>query len=181
MYKISQDIETEPVTTADVKQYLKVSETNTAEDALIADMIKAARVYFEKRTGLALAEKTIIEYFNKESSGQYVLNVAPIVSVNAVVLLDLEETETAWVLNENYYLTGLYERIIMSNDVSDNTTLKVTYKAGYGETETETLPYDIKNAILRQTLQWYDNRDEFIEGTYLNTVSAIIRSYQRKW
>ena len=180
MYKISQDITTEPVTTVKVKQFLKISETDTSEDALIEDMIKAARVFFENKTGLALAEKTIIEYFEKDDGGQYTLSVAPVISVDEVILLDLEEDETEWTLNTDYYLSGLYERILLSNNVASNTTLKVTYKAGYGS-DTETLPFDIHQAILKQTLRWYDHRDDYVEGKYLDTVGSVIRSHQRKW
>ena len=129
MIRISQDITTEPVTTEDVKQFIKFSDSDVSETSLIEDMIKGARVYIEQRTGLALAEKTIIEHFSSEYTGEYVLSVAPVISISSVVSLDLEEDATALVLNENYFLKGLYERIILTNDISDIQNLKVTYKS----------------------------------------------------
>ena len=180
MIRITQDITTEPVTIADVKQFIKFSATDVAETSLIEDMIKGARVYLEQRTGLALAQKTFIEYFNKEYLNSYTLSIAPIISVDAVAVLDIEEAETAKTLNDGYYLRGLYERELLI-EIAEISQLKVTYKAGYGETETEDLPMDIKQAILRQVLQWYDNRDEFINGTYMDQIGDIIRMYNRKW
>lgn len=180
MIRITQDISTEPVTITDVKQFIKFSDTDTAETSLIEDMIKGARVYLEKRTGLALAQKTIIEYFNQEYLNEYVLSIAPVISVDSVEVLDVEEESTPQTLNTNYFLRGLYERIITIN-VASVEQLKVTYKAGYGESETEDLPYDLKQAVLRQVIQWYDNRDEFINGVYMDQIGDIIRMYNRKW
>ena len=181
MYRISQDIVTEPVTLTDVKQFIKFSDTDAGETSLIEDMIKGARVYIEKQTGLALAKKTIIEYFSQEYTREYVLSVAPFVSIGTVEVLDLEETATALTLNGDYFLKGLYERIIITGLVTSASQLKVTYDAGYGEDETETLPFDIKQAILRQVIQWYDNRDEFMEGRYNDQIGSIIQNYARKW
>jgi len=181
MYKISQDIMVEPVSTDEVRQFIKhTDDSDTDEIALISDMIKGVRWYIERQTGLALAEKIIIEYFDRDSNGQYVLNVAPVVDVIKVELLDLKETATELTLNEDYFLSGLYERIILTNEVSNSHTLRITYTAGYGD-NTEPLPFDLKQAVMRQVKQWYDNRDEYLDGTYMNTVHAIIRSYQRIW
>ena len=181
MIRISQDIVTEPVSIADVKQFIKFSDTDATETSLVEDMIKGARVYIEKQTGLALAKKTIIEQFLKEPTIEYVLSVAPVISVDSVATLDLQEASTSLTLNGDYFLKGLYERIIITGLVTSTTQLKVTYKVGYGESETETLPYDIKQAILRQVMQWYDNRDEFLEGRYNDQIGSIIQNYARKW
>ncbi|MFO8021522.1 MAG: head-tail connector protein [Perlabentimonas sp.] len=181
MYKISQDITAEPVSTDDVRQFIKhTDDTDTDEIELIEDMIKGVRWYIERQTGLALAEKTIIEYFERDNNGQYVLNIAPVISVDKVELLDLEETATELTLNEDYFKSGLYEKVILTNEVSNSHTLKVTYTAGYGD-DTEPLPFDLKQAVMRQVKQWYDNRDEYLDGTYMSTVHAIIKSYQRIW
>lgn len=182
MIKITQDITTEPVSISDVRQWIKHEDADETEElSLITDLIKGVRVHIENRAGLALAEKTIVEYFDRDESNNYTLSVAPVISVDSVELLDLEEDSTALTLNSDYYLTGLYERRILYSGLSNTQTLKVTYKAGYGDTETETLPYDIKQAVLRQALQWYDNRSEFVEGKFLNSVGDIINSYKRSF
>lgn len=182
MIRITQDISTEPVTTAKVRQFIKHSDdSDTDEISLIEDMIKGVRVHIENRTGLCLAEKTLVEYFFKEETGEYVLSFAPVISVDDVKLLDIEETSSDLTLNDDYYLRGLYERILLTDEVGAAEQLKVTYKAGYGDSSTETLPMDIHQAILRQVIHWYDNRDEFIEGVYINDVTKIIQYYKRSF
>ena len=179
MIRISQDIETEPVSIDDVKQFIKFSDDDGDEISLITDMLKGVRVHIEKMTGLSFAKKTIQEKFEKNNSGIYVLHVAPVISIDSVYSLDIEEEQTKLTLNEDYYASGMYERILKVYGV--DTQLKVEYSVGFGDTETEDLPFDLKQAVLRQVIQWYDNRDEYLQATYMDTIGSIIRQYQRKW
>jgi hypothetical protein len=58
--------------------------------------------------------------------------------------------------------------------------LLVTYKAGYGNTNTENLPADLLEAMKKQIKQWYDNRDDFYEFQILGSIEKIINKHKIK-
>lgn len=58
-YKVVTAATTEPVSLADARLHLRLSDDETAEDTLIDGLISAAREYAEHYTGRALAQQTL--------------------------------------------------------------------------------------------------------------------------
>jgi uncharacterized phiE125 gp8 family phage protein len=185
--RIETDITTEPVLYADVAQFIKFSDpTNTAEVTLIENMIKACRQLFERRCGLSFKERTYETLF-KPFDRPYIIPITPVISVDKVETVDYTGTKTELTLNSGYYKRGLYQVEIQTSEMTGLSSpwtsgagsydLLVTYKAGYGHTDTETLPEALKEAMRRQVMQWYDNRDDFYELKLLGSIESILRSY----
>lgn len=52
----------EPIALSDAKNWLRVPQSVTADDVLIARLIKASRRYIERCTGLTLAQRNFVQY-----------------------------------------------------------------------------------------------------------------------
>jgi uncharacterized phiE125 gp8 family phage protein len=88
----------EPVTVDEVKAVLRMSVTNTADDAMIAGNIVAAREQAEKVTRRSLASKSYLLSLDKfPSPGErFILPVPPLVSVESIKYLDSSLTQQTW-------------------------------------------------------------------------------------
>lgn len=184
--RIKTDVDSEILAAANVAQYLKYEDSATAELALIDDMIIEVRAYFEKVTGLSFIEKTYQVLF-KHDDKPYILPVSPVISVESVKTVDIEGTEDTLTLNSDYYKRGLYKIEIITDASSianpfrtfaGKYDLLVEFKAGYGHSDTETLPGDLLGAIKKQVKQWYDNRDDFYELKILGSINKVLSRYQ---
>ena len=184
--RIKTDITSEPLTYADVAQFIKFLDTNASEQALIENMIKACRQHFERKCGLSFKERTYETLF-KPHDKPFIIPVMPVISIDSVETVDYQGTKTTLTLNSDYYKRGLYQIEIQTSaitgisnpwrDGDSSYDLLVTYKAGYGHADTEVLPEALKEAMRRQVMQWYDNRDDFYELKLLGSIESILRSY----
>lgn len=176
------DVTTEPLTETIIKNYIKYSDTNTTEVALINSMAKAARKAIEERYSLALAAQTLICYIQQSDiyDDKFILPRFPhkgyVANEFLVYAVDYEGTETALVKNTGYYLAGqaANELEINFNTVTtvvglntDYCDYKVQYIAGYGiSSYTEALPDDLIVAMAKLVAEWYHNR-----GSWLPVIS----------
>jgi uncharacterized phiE125 gp8 family phage protein len=166
--KVVTDVTTEPLTAAYLKNYLKYDEDSTDETTLLASMAKAARIHGEMYTERAFAEKIVLVSIHPDDLseiGEFELPFAPHGTVSAVKSYDLEGTETAKVLNTDYYLIGHVNKTIRINTSVSLTTEEaeytVQYTCGYGITSTtESLPEDIKIAMAQLVAYWWRNRGD---------------------
>jgi len=174
----------------DVINFIKYEDDDVGNEmSLIAQMIAAVRVHFERRTGLSFIEKTYETLF-KLDDRPYILPVSPVISVDKVELVDYEGTKTELDLNSDYYKRGLYQVEIQTSQmtgwpnpwhsIGSHYDLLVTYKAGYDHDDTEPLPFDLKDAIKKQVMQWYNNRDDFYEDKILGSIDRILQLYKTK-
>lgn len=176
--RIVTDITQEPIAQEELQNFIKFDDDNSLEEALIASMIKAVRTNFETKTGLAFAEKTLSTHFGYHDR-PYILPVIPVISIDKVEAIDIEGSKTELVLNSDYYKRGLYEVEIIPV-MTAGSGLLVTYKAGYGNENTEELPEDLRYAIMAQIKQWYDNRDDFYEFKILGSIDKILNARKTK-
>lgn len=187
--RIKTDITKEILTSDEVSTFIKFEDSDNPETSLIKNMITAVRTHFEKRTGLSFIEKTYETFFRCGESPFY-LPVSPVISVDTVEKMDYEGTKTELTLNTDYYKRGFYDIEILPTLNSSanpltafggNYDLFVTYKAGYGHSDTEKLPEDLMEAMKRQIAQWYDNRDDFRELNILGGIEKILQSHRTTW
>lgn len=142
----------EPLTTSEVKTYLKIDFST--DDTLIGTLITGVRQAIEQFTGLALVAKTI-EYFDDEIEEEIKLPYPVHATVTEVKLNNVVSTD--------YVKTGLTQFIIKPNDTtvtgdSDDYGIKITY------TTAGTCPQAIKNEMLKLLDEKYRNRGNTFEG-----------------
>jgi hypothetical protein len=141
----------EPLTSVEVKAYLKVDFTT--DDTLIGTLITGVRQHIEQFTGLSLIAKTI-EYFDEEIEEEIKLPHPEHLAITEVKLNNVVST--------SYVKTGLTQFIIKTNDTS------VTGANDYGfyckYTTTGTCPQAIKNEMLKLLDEKYRNRGNTFEG-----------------
>jgi hypothetical protein len=146
----------EPITSAEVKSWLKIDFAD--EDTLIASLITQCREIAEEASGLALVVKTI-EYFEEDRdliSDWVKLPYPEHDSITEVVLDGTAITD--------YYTSGLTQKLIkVSGSVSSESLndygLKVTY------TTLGTCPAGVKLAMLKLIAENYDKRYNTFEGS----------------
>lgn len=156
----------EPVTLAELKTYLKVS--NSVEDALITEMGKAARVFIEEMTDKRLITQTLEWYLDGfPTMGRNILiSTTPLTGV-VVEYIDANTTDrtyNTWDAS-NYILddSGIYPRISLKNNVSFPSTIneinsvKITLSLGYGLAVD--VPDNFKVAIKLLVAEMYENRE----------------------
>jgi len=187
--RIATDIVKEILTSDEVSTFIKFEDTDNPETSLIKNMITAVRSHFEKRTGLSFIEKTYETFFRHDESPFY-LPVSPVISVDKVEMIDSLGEKTELTFNTDYYKRGFYDIEILPTLSSTlnpltgfggNYDLFVTYKAGYGHSDTEALPGDLMEAMKRQIAQWYDNRDDFRELNILGGIEKILQAHRTTW
>lgn len=179
--RITTDQTAEVLTVDEITQFIKFEDSEEGPELqLIEEMISSVRSHFEKRTGLSFAQKTYIALF-RPSDTPFMLPVMPVISVDKVELVDYLAEATELTLNTDYYKLGMTEIEIVYSGFTNNTDrLRVTFKAGYGNAATETLPRDIKEAMKMQVMRWYDNRDDFHEMNILGSIERILQHHKTR-
>ena len=137
---VTTDIVTELVTVDDAKLWLKISFAE--DDAIIASLIKAARIYIENLTNYALGAKTIEIIADLDYEESYYLP-APITSILTFTRWD----GSAFVAYTGYYLFR------NSLALNESGRYKITLTCGY-----TVLPNDFKTDILKLVAWNYQNR-----------------------
>ena len=142
----------EPLTSTEVKNYLKIDFTT--DDTLIGTLITGVREQIEEFTGLALVAKTI-EYFDDEIPEEIKLPYPEHLSIEEVKFNN--EVSTA------YVKTGLTQFIIKPTTITVNTDsddygVYIKYKTS------GVCPQAIKNEMLKLLDEKYRNRGNTFEG-----------------
>ena len=184
--RVITDIVTEPVSVAEAKLYCKVQDM--ADDALFPVLITSARRMLEKYTMTSFAQKTLHATWVETPKDNVIeLPYGPIISVDKIYRIDEEGTEEELVLNSDYYVLGDQDAIIKitsywSSGMVYVNSIRVEYKAGYGNAATETLPQELKLAILKQVATDYELRENIVQGitTVLSNESKILAAPYRK-
>lgn len=161
----------EPFLLADAKLHLKVLTTN--EDALITNMITAAREEVEKYCNISLVEQTIEESFpcfpvaeNYNTLSSLWLSVSPLISIDSINYIDTDG-------NSQTLATSVYDlddktkpgKVTLKYNQTWPSTAKienavtVTYKAGFGDTAAD-VPQTIKQAMLLMLGNWFEKRED---------------------
>lgn len=161
---------TEPVSLAEAKVHLKIESTDTTEDDLITNLIKAAREQAEEYTRRAFISQTWelqMDAFDKEA---YDLEKTPVQSITSVKYYDVNGTEQT--LASTYYeldTASQPNRIVQAYNQSwpgvrgHTNDIKIRFVAGY-----TTVPASIKSAILLIVGHLYEHREDVVVGRQVN-------------
>lgn len=161
---------TEPVTLAEMKNFLIISSDETAFDTIITMLIKTARQQLETFLNISLIPKTITARFQNDAGYMELPFAAPTITINSAV-----DDDGNTINSDNYSLKGSafcgYSKTPtpQNNFYSPcNLIVTVNYSVGYG---TNGLPTDLKTLIMQQTSWLYEHRgDELI-----NQLAPIVR------
>lgn len=160
----------EPVTTAEAKTHARIE--HSAEDALVATMITAARQATEKHTGRAWLTQTwtatldrwadvdggesedLWPFFVSPTPRRLALYPRPPASITSLVV------DGVTIASSNYALRG--HELFVKSDVADSANelgggIVCTFTAGYGLAAA--VPQDVKQAILTLVAHFYENRE----------------------
>jgi len=141
------------ITDAERQEFQRYEGTD--QDVILPVLIESAIRQAEGYCNATFGTKTFDCLIDAVAGRRYPLPYAPILAVSAVVSLDIEETETAEVLNTGYYLGGLARKYI---SFSGNGLYKVSYSAGIAVPANVNV--QVKNGILVILSECFEEREE---------------------
>jgi len=174
----------EPVSTADAKTHLRVDHAD--DDAYIADLISAARVYAEGVLGRAMIT-TVYDYFLDRFPPVIVLPRNPVQSIGSITYVDddgvVQTLEAAtYVLKKQREPARVVEAFDESWPSTRNVEEAVTvrFTAGYGDAASD-VPASIVHAVKLLVGHWYEIREPAIVGSIVTdvpiAVDALLHQY----
>ena len=178
----------EPITTAQMKNYLRENYgTDAVEDALVDEFVKAARQWVEEQCQQSFVAQEIVlwAYDDECLITDLPLSFGPVTAISEVVRLDEKEAETALVFNSDYYVLGLSDKTITFNRMFSTGSvtyqpIKATYTAGYASAAS--IPRAIVAAIYKLAAESYVNREASVDWSIQTVpygVAQLIRPYQK--
>jgi len=162
-FVVTADSTVEPITVEELKFWARID--GDEEDGVLTGIIKTARKNVEDYIRQSLIEKTIEMSLDSWDFNFYELPLSPVLSITSVETLNEDDTATTY-SSDNYYLAaGVPARLVIKQGVSNplNTVrdiggFKITYKAGYSQTEDD-LPQAIKDAVKVWATYIYEERN----------------------
>lgn len=160
-YQIVTAPASEPVTTAEAKDYLRIDTAD--DDTLIAELITAARIYVECYTGRQLVTATW-DYFQDRFTDVIRLPLTHVASITSVKYLDTANTQQTLVDGTDYTtdINALRSRIMPyygttwpSTRSQEFNTVEVRFIAGVADTA---VSKDLKIAIKMIVTAMYEHR-----------------------
>ncbi len=173
----------EPVRLEEAKWHLRVD--NDDSNYLIENLIKASREHIETVLNRALMTQTWVMYLEDwPSDSDYIeLPYPPLQSVTSVVYTDYNESATTWTAATYYHVDTHSEpgRIVLrygqdwpTATLSPNNPICITYVCGYTLSNIDDIPQSIKQAILIDVADMYENRETLTEKN-ITSIPAIMR------
>lgn len=167
----------EPITLDEAKAQCRIDADETADDAFLQALIKAAREMAEHQTGRAFVTQTL-ELVLDAFPAAFVLRRPPTIAIESVKFLD--STGVQQTLNpvdtlldndsEPGYLVPAYGKTWPDSYPVPN-AVRVRYTAGYGDRTK--VPESIKQWMLLMIGTGYANRETVVQGQ----ISTLGRQY----
>jgi uncharacterized phiE125 gp8 family phage protein len=163
---------TEPVTTAEAKQWCIVDHTN--DDALFASLITTARVQVENKIRQCLVEYTVI--VTSDIKCPFRFPWGPVRSVTTIERRDgYADDDPDWLTLDNdvYRIDGENQKTLYGLRCGIH---KIEYVAGFtGNEGSLPTPANLKNAVLAQVAFLYENRgDNNTKGKFSDVALALL-------
>lgn len=172
---------TEVITLAEAKMQLRVDAVD--EDALITNLIIAARQAAENYIGRFIAERTVTLESNNFVN-DFNLVYTPVVEILSIKYLD--ENKATQTLNPSKYhlvKNNLLDSIIKYDDnlpsiynAYNAVTIQLT--SGFSAMPNGGVPQDIKSAMLLTITDLYQNRESRVDN-FTSNCQSLLRPYRR--
>jgi uncharacterized phiE125 gp8 family phage protein len=172
----------EPISLAEAKAHLRV--THADEDQLISRLIVAARRLVEGHTGLKLMNQGWSVFLDDWPSQDIPLPVAPLISLNDVVVYG-DDNIPATIDPAHYYavLGSRPPRLVLRSSrawarpgrIANGIEIKLT--AGFGASAAA-VPEALREAMLHALAQWYAERGDTADQGLPLAASALIQPYR---
>ncbi|HCT54890.1 MAG TPA: hypothetical protein DF712_20790 [Balneola sp.] len=155
----------EPISTAEAKEYLRV--THTDDDTLIGRLITAAREYVENQSKLTLQTTVFADYL-QDFPDEYILEKAPYIADSVTITYTNTSAGTSTLAAAEYQIDQSNPPTIsfdgtmpttIDDDVVDN--VKIQYSAGYGVAGS-TVPEALRTAVMLMVAHFYDMRSPVV-------------------
>ena len=155
----------EPISTAEAKEWLRVDTADTSQDNVLAILITGIRKRVENALNRTLINTTYsLELNSDEMLGTIEIQRGPASSITSLTTYDDSsgsEVSTV-VTSTNYQLVGSH-LVVDRNDGWDvNRTFRagtLVYVAGYGASSTD-VPYDLRMALLEMLALRFERRGD---------------------
>ena len=147
----------EPLSLAQVKDHLRV--THDAEDALLADLLRAARLHVEFAARSRLLTQVWRVYADHVPPEGLALPVGPVQAVEVVTVFDADGTPTVLAASA-YSLARGAEPACLVIDVPPAAAangVEIDLRCGFGDLGVD-VPDTLKRAILLLCAHWYEFR-----------------------
>lgn len=171
----------EPITLAEARSYLRISDDDIVDDALLAGLITTARRSAEHRTGRALVTQLWRETLNEWPVDSFIeLSRSPLVSVQAISYLDGDGTRQTIDAADYQVVTDALVGAVQPAYGSAGWptcretpgSIHVDYTAGYGGASA--VPQPIKAWMLLAIGTWYAQREALVTDV---SVSELPRAF----
>lgn len=162
--ELSEEDITEPVTVAEIKDYLRIDLDD--DDTLLGILIKAARKSCEAYTNVSFVEREVTAELMNQSGG-WPLPYGPVGNITAFKNCEGEDVAT-----DDYKIAGIqFKRV----ETCFDGPITVSYNAGY-----ENLPEDLKVALMCQVAWLYEHRgDEQMKTGLCEQSKLLLYQYRR--
>lgn len=168
-YKITTEPTTEPITLAEAKEHLRITDTN--EDSLIESLIKVAREWAEKYENRVYIAQTITAHYNCFGS-KMKLPLNPVLSIDSITYID-DSGDEQTLDSSNYeldnysvpaYVYPAYNISYPSVRAVPN-TITIIYTAGYNNDPSDLtdIPERVKASIKLILSHLYEHREQVSE------------------
>lgn len=151
----------EPISVEGMKGHLRVS--HNTEDALIADLIKAAREEVERSTSLALINQSWRLALDQwPRNGLVSLRKNPVISILAVTVFD-DQGDGVVIEPENYRLDQSHAlaRLWLTGALGAALNgIEIDFLAGFGPSSAE-VPEGLKRAMMILVAHWFEFRGAY--------------------
>jgi uncharacterized phiE125 gp8 family phage protein len=170
---------TEPLTLDEVKQALDIAAVDSSQDDELRDLIRDARIEFERDTGKILVQRVVTEKYDGFPS-VFTLTRGPVVSISSITYFDADNASQT-LASSVYSLDAPRRRIVEAVDQEWPVTeerwdaVTVAYTAGeslVNEQAKQTLKIKIKEMFGDETQQRLDGLSRAYEMKALKQMRA---------
>ena len=172
----------EPISLAGAKEFLRVDHDH--EDALITDMIRAARERIEAMARTSLITRRRAYTSSRLCTATLFINHSPIRFIHKVSVIDANDNAQEVPLSElsinrraSPVSIRAKSRALLSDYAVDPVAVVVELDAGYG-TETHAVPMQLRQAVLLLLAQHYEHRDAVLMRPVPMLVDALLMPYR---
>ena len=173
----------EPVRLEEAKWHLRID--NDDSDYIIENLIKAGREHVEAILNRALMTQTWVMYLEDwpDDSDFIEIPYPPLQSVSSIIYTDTSGTPNTWVAATYYHVDTDSEpgRVILrygaewpSATLAPNNPIAITFVCGYSLSQIDDVPQSIKQAILIDVADMYENRETLTEKN-ITSIPAMMR------